>query len=130
MKFQLRAILIFFIAIFSIQGFCQVSFQRIDPPFWWTGMVDHSLQLMVYGNQLAESNVIINYPGVELKKTSRLENPGYLVLDLEISEKARPGIMTLVFEYQREILFTIDYVLKERISGSGERNGFGKDDER
>lgn len=128
MKVHLKAIFVFFFATLSIQGISQVTFQRIDPPFWWTGMTDPSLQLMVYGSQLAEANVIIDYPGVTLKKTTRLENPDYLVLDLDITAKAKPGVMTLLFEYQREILFTIDYQLKERMDGSKERKGFGKDD--
>lgn len=91
-------------------------------------MADPSLQLMFYGKKIGGSNVIADYPGVVLKNITRLENPNYLILDLEISEDAMPGLVPIVFEYQREILFSVDYQLKSRTEGSEERKGFGKDD--
>ena len=128
MNFLLKLLVISSFFIHSCAAFSQISFQRVDPPCWWVGMADSSLQLMIYGNDLAESTVIVNYPGIKLKNTTRLENPDYLVLDLEITKEARPGKMTIIFEYQREILFSIDYELKSRQAGSGERKGFGKED--
>jgi glycosidase len=128
MRTILKNLLFFCLVIISFEASSQASIPRIDPPSWWVGMENPSLQLMVYGSQAGESNVIMSYPGVKLVKAARLENPDYLVLDLEISKEARPGIITMVFEYQREILFTIDYQLKERVKGSKEREGFGKED--
>jgi neopullulanase len=128
MKQILKILLIAFLFIQSFFLFAQISFQRIEPPFWWAGMQDSSLQIMVHGNQVATTNVLINYPGVKLKNTIRLENPDYLVLKLEIAADAHPGNVPLVFEYQREIVFTIDYELKERNMGSAARQGFGRDD--
>jgi neopullulanase len=128
MKSALRKLLFLSLVLIASQAISQVSLNRIDPPSWWTGMADSSLQLLVYGNQISEANVIADYRGVVLKKITKLENPDYLVLDLEISRKAKPGNISLVFEYQREILFTYDYPLMERIKGSAARQGFGKDD--
>ena len=112
-----KTLLFSFFFLQSFPLFSQISFQRIEPPFWWAGMQDSSLQLMVYRDNVAQSNVIVNYPGVTLKETIRLENPNYLILDLEISKEARPGKIPLVFEYQREIVFSIDYELKSRGDG-------------
>jgi len=128
MKYLLKTLLFFAIFLQSLILLSQISFQRVEPPFWWAGMQDSSLQLMVYGNKIAQSNVIADYPGVILRKTIRLENPDYLILDLEITKDARPGNIPLVFEYKREIVFSIDYELKSRYEGSRERQGFGKDD--
>jgi neopullulanase len=128
MKHILKILLIAFLFSQSHLLFSQVSYQRIEPPFWWAGMKDSSLQIIVYGNQIATTNVLINYPGVKLKNTIRLENPDYLVLKLEIAPDVHPGNVPLVFEYQREIVFTIDYELKKRSMGSAARQGFGKED--
>jgi len=128
MKNLLRFLLFFCIFFQSFTVFPQISFQRVDPPFWWVGMEDSSLQLMCYGNRIAESNVIVEYQGVDLKTTIRIENPNYLILDLEITKDAKPGNIPIVFEYQREVLFSMDYLLKSRAEGSGEREGFGKED--
>jgi len=101
---------------------------RIDPPFWWAGMTNTSLQLMCYGENISGTEPKFNYPGVELERTVRLENPNYMVLDLEISESAVPGKIPIVFEYMREIRFAAEYELKGREEGAKSRQGFGKED--
>jgi glycosidase len=112
----------------TLAGNSQATFQRVDPPSWWIGMQNPSLQLMFYGNKIAEANPVVNYPGVVLKNTIRIENPDYVILNLEITKEARAGKIPIVFEYQREILFTVDYPLMSRTEGSKERAGFGKED--
>jgi glycosidase len=128
MKHLVKLLLFSLVLLLSLPGIPQVSFHRVDPPFWWAGMEDTTLQLMFYGNKIAESNVIVNYPGVVVKNTKRVENPNYIILDLEITRKALPGNIPIVFEYMREILFSVEYELKGRLEGSRERKGFGKDD--
>ena len=107
LKNLLRSLLFSYIFLHSLSVFSKVSFQRVDLPFWWTGMADSSRQLMFYRNNIAQSNVIINYTGTILKSTTRIENPNYLILDLEITEDARPGNIPIVFEYQREFFFRL-----------------------
>lgn len=38
--------------------------ERIEPMFWWTGMKNPGLQLIVHGNKIAERSVQFNYAGV------------------------------------------------------------------
>jgi glycosidase len=128
MKFHFKSIVLSVLLFQFYSAFPQVTFQRVDPPGWWVGMADSSLQLLVYGNEIALANVKINYPGVILNKITRLENPDYLVIDLVITKDTRPGKIPVVFEYQREILFEIDYELNSRNESSADRAGFGKND--
>jgi len=65
--------------------------QRIDLTNWWVGMKNPALQLLVYGAGAGTLTYTINYPGVQLIKTSRVENPNYAFLDLKILSTARPG---------------------------------------
>jgi neopullulanase len=106
----------------------QVTYDRIEPPFWWTGMQDTTLMLMVHGNHVAEANVVVDNKYVKLASVRRVENPNYVFIDLLIPKNTKAGKVKLVFEYQREILFKVDYELKERAEGSAQRRGFGKDD--
>ena len=53
---------------------------RIEPPYWWTGMAQDTLQLMVYGPGIGNADVKLDYPGVRLIDTVRLESPNYLCL--------------------------------------------------
>jgi len=89
--------ILLFSAIFlhSLPLFPQASTLRADPPFWWAGMENPSLQVMFHGNKIAESNIVLDYPGVMLKRTIRLENPNYLILDLEIAKDALRAISLL-----------------------------------
>jgi hypothetical protein len=48
----ISALLIFFI-ILSYQGLTQ-SLERVEPPFWWVGMNNTELQLLLYGKDISE----------------------------------------------------------------------------
>ncbi|MFN8343839.1 MAG: glycoside hydrolase family 13 protein [Spirosomataceae bacterium] len=71
--------------------------KRIHPTNWWVGMKNPNLQLLVYGKNISSAKVALTYPGVRLKKTQKVENPNYLLVDLEISKAAKPGTLRLVF---------------------------------
>ena len=43
---------------------------RIEPTFWWSGMKNPELQLMVYGKDIAGYLPSVKYPGVQLKSSS------------------------------------------------------------
>lgn len=55
---------------------------RLEPAFWWVGMKNPELQLLVYGHHIGESTVKVDYPGVRLKEIAKVENPNYLFLYL------------------------------------------------
>ena len=74
-----------------------VDITHVDPPFWWTDMKNTELQIMVYGKNISDSNVSINYPGVKVKEIVSVESPNYLFIYLNITESAEPGIMNIEF---------------------------------
>jgi len=71
--------------------------QRVDPPNWWIGMQHQQVQLLVYGQQVGDLRVEVNYPGVQLLSTAQMSNLNYLFLDLNIEEDAKPGKVPLQF---------------------------------
>jgi glycosidase len=70
---------------------------HIDPPFWWTGMKNRELQILVYGENISGSKVSITYPGVNVKEVVGVESPNYLFIYLEITASAIPGTMNIEF---------------------------------
>ncbi len=54
-------------------------------------MKNPNLQLLLHGKNIAEADVVIDYPGVTLSQVSKVENPNYLFLDLVISPDCRAG---------------------------------------
>jgi neopullulanase len=126
MKFKFLIVL-----TFLLQGTVSADDQkvsRIEPPFWWTGMADPQLQLLIYGKDISLTTPEINHPGIVLADISKVTNPDYLFLNLEISRDIPPGIVDLVFKKGRETYYTAHYELKGRKAGSANRKGFDKSD--
>ena len=101
---------------------------RIDPPFWWTGMEFNKIQLLVYGEDLYDAEVKLNSKSVILQKIHRPENKKYLFLDLQIKPTAKAGIYEISFtgKNQEEVVYPFE--LKERGSGDGKQQGFNSSD--
>jgi glycosidase len=88
--------------------------ERVEPMFWWVGMKNPKLQLIVYGNKIANRNVSLNYPGVKLARVNKVENPDYVFLDLEISPTAKAGNFAIKFLGKTGPAVSYNYVLKHR----------------
>lgn len=52
-----------------------VNVNRIEPTDWYVGMKDASLQLMVYGKDIKNADVTVDYPGVKVDSIARLDSP-------------------------------------------------------
>jgi len=69
---------------------------RIDPTYWWVGMKNPKLQLLVHAPGIGNTMVILAaYPGVQLESQQKLENPNYLVVNLVIDPATKPGLLKL-----------------------------------
>ncbi|MBC8172844.1 MAG: cyclomaltodextrinase N-terminal domain-containing protein, partial [Chitinophagales bacterium] len=89
------------------------NIRHLDPPNWWVGMKDSSLQLLIHGEKISEYHVTINYPGVSVYQISKVENPNYLFVDLIIKDDTKPGMMNLEFSADKKY-FVQSYELKQR----------------
>lgn len=98
--------------------------QHVEPPNWWVGMRDTSLQLMLHGTGIADAQpTLAPYPGVTLKGSHRATSANYLFVDLDIGPEARPGELLLTVGAT-----TLRYPLLARAPGSAQRQGFGPQD--
>jgi glycosidase len=57
--------------------------ERIDPPFWWTGMQNDTLELLIKGVDLSD-DVQLNSENVVLVSAETNENSNYLFIELYI----------------------------------------------
>lgn len=89
------------------------ALQRLDPPFWWAGMQEQDLQLLVYGQDMARYQAQIDYPGVTLLSREQVANPNYLFLNLRMGPGVKPGLLPILFQRGQEA-FTVQYELKAR----------------
>ena len=92
---------------------------RIDPTDWFVGLKNPTVQLMVYGKNIAAvQNVTTDYPGAVVDSVVRLDSPNYLLVYMNLRE-AQPGTMTLAFDKLK-----VQYRLKQREKAGKDRYGF------
>jgi len=102
------------IFVFAVQLQAKIKpIERIEPAFWWTGMVNNELQIMVYGDQIATAQVSIESDKATVKSFETTTNENYLFINLEINPNAKPGNFDIVFK-QGKKSFTESYTLKAR----------------
>lgn len=104
----------------------KLQIQHFEPAFWWVGMQNKNVQLLVHGPNISASTVEVNYPGVALKEVAKVENPNYLFLYLDIAPDAQPGTVTFTFKQGRKSLKQ-QWELRERNSKVGAQ-GFDSHD--
>ena len=95
---------------------------HIEPENWYVGMKNSSLQLMVYGKNIRDSRVSVDYPGVKIDSLVRLDSPNYLFVYLNLSG-AKPGNMLLNIDGKK-----VNYPLKARTMSGDKRIGFDNSD--
>lgn len=98
---------------FKIQA-QQNSPDRVEPPFWWTGMENKALQLLVYEENIGQYTPEVDYPGVRMVEVHQAENPNYLFIDLEITAEAKPGSFPILFMKNNKEVARYDYTLRKR----------------
>ncbi len=90
------------------------ALQTVEPMFWWAGMQNPNLQLLVYGKNISQKTVSLNYTGVKLVKVNKVENPNYLFLDVVISKSAKAGKFAINFSSPQGKPLQYIYELKDK----------------
>ncbi|GAC1379744.1 MAG: glycoside hydrolase family 13 protein [Hymenobacter sp.] len=100
---------------------------RVDPTFWWVGMKNPKLQLLVHAPGIGASTAALApYPGVTLEGVQKVESPNYLVVNLTISSAARAGQLKLAFNGAKKLAYT--YELRARSQDPARTQGLTQAD--
>ncbi|WP_448635883.1 cyclomaltodextrinase N-terminal domain-containing protein [Pedobacter panaciterrae] len=117
-----KSFILLFLALLTTRVNAQ-KLERVEPMFWWVGMYNPKLQLLVHGTEIAALEAEINYPGVKLAEIHKVENPNYLFLDLEISAEAKAGKFPIVFNKNGKKKLQYVYELKNKEQSSSRIQG-------
>lgn len=100
---------------------------RVDPTYWFVGMKNPKLQLLVYGPGIAGSQVSLsNYPGVTLEGFEKMTSPNYLLVNFTVGPQAQPGQLKLQFKGAKS--FTYAYELRARNTDPARTQGLTQAD--
>lgn len=122
-----KTLLSFILFIIAVSMNAASKIDKIEPSFWYVGMKNPELQLMVYGKNISSCDVSVNYPGVNLSSIVKLESPNYLLVYLTLDKDVKAGNIELTFTQgnKKEIKY---YELKTRAKKGAERIGFDSSD--
>lgn len=121
-----RILLSLLVLFFVFQSSAGLEIEKLEPAFWWTGMKNTELQIMVYGKDFTKVEVEVLSPEVKLTRFVIGDSPDYLFLYLDIRD-AKPGFIKLQFKEGKKSR-VLSYELKVRNLSSKDRQGFSTED--
>jgi len=121
--------LICLILLISPVTFAQQTIERVEPPFWWKGMHNPEVQIMIYGDNIAELLPEIECDGIAIKRTVLAENRNYLFIYLQIDPEVNPGEFKIQFKNnENRVVDGINYQLLPREKDAALRKGYDNSD--
>jgi hypothetical protein len=106
--------------LISLEG----QIQKVEPPFWWTSMKMSEIQLLVYGENIAQYSPKIDAEGIKLISVDRVQNDNYIFLNVAIGTEASPGTILIDFYKGNKRKYTHQYQLLERKLNAAQLQGF------
>ncbi len=103
-----------------------LEIKKVEPQFWWSGMQEEELQIMLYGDDLAGALVSLSNDEVRIKEVVQLENPNYLLVYLDL-KNAKPSSFDLILKQGRKTR-KVPYELRQRPERDRAYQGFDASD--
>jgi len=119
----MRRLTILLFVLLSANVWAQSKPDHVEPMFWWVGMKNPKLQLLVHGKDISGYTAALDYPGVKLVESHKVENPNYLFIDLEIAADAKAGKFPINFLVNGKKVATYTYELKTRDASASRIQG-------
>lgn len=122
MKKYLLLSLILITAIITAHG----NNPRLEPAFWWSGMAETELQIMVSGDKIADYTPTITSKNIKIKEIVTLENRNYQIIYLDLTGSVAESFNIIFTHGNKKI--TVPYELKKRNPERLAIESFGPED--
>jgi glycosidase len=104
-----------------------ISVNKIEPPHWWIGMKWNKVQLMIYGENLNNSDVNFDDKRLKVLDIHSVQNSTYLFIDVFIPDDIPEGNYTLTITKDEEEI-KIEYPIHSREFPAKAHMGFNNED--
>ena len=126
----MKQTLLIIMTLLSFLGLCTkaraITVNKVAPQFWWAGMKNPELQIMLYGDRIASADVTLSSKDVTVKEIVRQDNPNYLLLYVDLSEAA-PQHFDIILRQGKKTT-AVPYELKARTRKGEDIQGFTSSD--
>ncbi|WBV60651.1 glycoside hydrolase family 13 protein [Chryseobacterium camelliae] len=107
-------------------AFSQRPLEKVEPAFWWKGMKNPELQILVYGKDIAKNKIELS-DHVQIKDIQKVENPNYVFITVNTAEINVPDFKITIKNGNKNIE-SYTYELKQRNPNSAARSSFTSKD--
>lgn len=123
----MRKIYVFFALSAASIAFSQLKpVEKVEPAFWWKGMKNPELQILVYGKGIGNNEITLS-DGIQIKDIQKVENPNYVFITVNTNEINVPRFKINIKKEGKD-LDSYTYELKQRNSGSADRESYTSKD--
>lgn len=126
MKQTLLTVMAVLSLLFPFSSKSYAVIKKVAPTFWWAGMKNPELQVLLYGDDISSSEVSISSKDIYLKEIVRQSNSNYLIIYLDLNE-AKAQKFDIILTKGRKIT-KVPYELKERTRKGSDIEGFTSSD--
>jgi glycosidase len=120
----MKKVILLFLTFFSLQVSAQIT--KVEPPFWYVGMQNPSLQIMFYSKNIAQNDVSVS-DGVVITQVQKTENPNYIFVTIDTKNRPASEVV-FSFSKDKKVAFTQKYSFKNRKNNSAYRKSFDASD--
>lgn len=121
-----RLLLLLLLTSISIAQLLAIDVKKVEPAFWWAGMTNPELQVLLYGDNIADANISLSVKDIKIKELVKFQNKNYILLYLDLSDTA-PQTFDIILKNGKKQK-KVAYELKERKADSRNRVGFNSSD--
>ncbi|WP_333663046.1 glycoside hydrolase family 13 protein [Chishuiella changwenlii] len=109
-----------------LSSFAFAQIQKVEPMFWWKGMKNPEIQILVYGKDISKYNVELS-DNIKIKDIQKTENPNYVFVTVNTNEVNKSSFKINI-KKKNKIVDSYTYELKNRETNSANRNSFTSKD--
>ena len=100
--------------------------QKVEPAFWWKGMKNPEIQILIYGKDIANNEIEISN-GIKPTDIQKVENPNYLFVTVNTNE-IKDSSFKINLKKGKKNISSYTYELKQRKPNSTNRESFTSKD--
>lgn len=89
---MIKKTFVFILCAISISLSQNFRVERIEPPNWWFGMKTDTIQILLYGTNVASVDVYPSHRGATVIDFHKAESPNYLFIDLLVDNTVNENL--------------------------------------
>ncbi|MCA4775569.1 glycoside hydrolase family 13 protein [Empedobacter stercoris] len=115
-----------FVLTSLLSNFAFAQIQKVEPMFWWKGMKNPEVQILVYGKDISKYSIELS-DQIKIKDIQKTENPNYVFVTVNTNDVNKSSFKINI-KNKNKVVDSYTYELKDRQPNSANRSSFTSKD--